>query len=288
MNDHSLMLTGMFIGALTVPVVVLFMRMTRVVVHDGEALVITRFGKLAATLTTPGWHWLPDRLAPYLQVHRVSLKRDFLPFEGIRVTDKNGTTVVVEIFLELRVVDPVKALFAVDDRHAALKNLIAHAVAALLAERAWRDILSDRDGLSTELRSELADELERWGVRLEHVAIRDLALLPDVSAQVFRTVAARLMRAKARVEEDGRQRVALLEAQTSEQVATLVADARGQYPAAVGRAYSVLRKRPGVFEAYRALYELSLVRPNRTVAFRGFNGTLNEIDAAEMAAGGTS
>jgi regulator of protease activity HflC (stomatin/prohibitin superfamily) len=178
-------------------------------------------------------------------------------------------------------VDPVKALFAVEDRETALKNIIAHAVAALLAERTWQGILSDRDGLSVELGNEISNELQRWGVKLERVAIRDLALLPDVSAQVFHTVSARLMRAKARVEEDGRQKVALLDATTSEKVATMVADARGQYPAAVGRAYAQLRKRPEVFEAYRELYELSLLRPARTVAFRGFEN-LKEIDAAML------
>ena len=38
-----------------------------------------------------------------------------------------------------------------------------------------------------------------------------------------------------------------------------------------------------MFAAYKELYELSLVRPQRTVAFRGFgNGALKEADAAML------
>jgi hypothetical protein len=98
---------------------------------------------------------------------------------------------------------------------------------------------------------------------------------------MFETIAARLERAKAHVDEVGRLRVAQLEADTSMRVADLVAEAKGQYPAAVGRAFSDMKKKPTVFEAYNALYGLSLVRPHRTVTFRGFDdGELRAVDAA--------
>lgn len=112
---------------------------------------------------------------------------------------------------------------------------------------------------------------------------RNVSLLPDVSRQVFQTVAARLERAKAHVEELGRLTCAELEAATQVRVAELVAEAKGQYPAAVGRALARIGQRPPVLAAYNELHALSLVRPHRTVTFRGFSADeLRAVDAAMM------
>ncbi len=60
-----------------------------------------------------------------------------------------------------------------------------------------------------------------------------------------------------------------------------MAQARGQYPAAVGRAFARVKAKPAIFEAYNELYELSFMRPHRTVTFRGFGeGELRAADAA--------
>lgn len=98
---------------------------------------------------------------------------------------------------------------------------------------------------------------------------------------MFETIAARLERTKAHVEEVGRLNVAQLEAETAARVADLVAEAKGQYPLAVGRGLASLRGNDAVFRAYNELYELSLVRPHRTVTFRGFGD--GELKAAEAA-----
>jgi hypothetical protein len=86
------------------------------------------------------------------------------------------------------------------------------------------------------------------------------------------------------VEEEGRLKVAQLEANTAEKVAGLVAEAKGQYPLSIGRAFSALSLSPDVYSAYQELYELSLVRPHRTVAFSGFSKSdVREIDALLVA-----
>jgi len=156
----------------------------------------------------------------------------------------------------------------------------------LLGSREFQDILTDHSELGRLLEAEIAEETERWGVRVELVFLRDLSLLPDVARQVFASVAARLELAKAHIEEEGRQSVSLLEAQTAAKVAARIADAKGQYPAAVGRALDGLAKVPPVLAAYEELYELSLVRPHRTVVFQGFEpGEVRAMDAAMVAPG---
>lgn len=133
--------------------------------------------------------------------------------------------------------------------------------------------------LGEQVRQELLPEANRWGIDVERVLVSHVQLLPEVSRQFFVAVAARLDRARADIDEMGRLKVARLEAETSVQVASLVAEAKVQYPLAVSRSFEKLGEQPVVLEAYQELYELSLLRPHRTFAFRGFED--KEMRAAD-------
>jgi len=190
---------------------------------------------------------------------------------------------MVDLWLEFRIEDPAKALFGVADWDRALQNLVSHAATSILGNREFSQILSDRTELGERLQQDISDETARWGLKIERVFIRNVKLLPEVSRQIFGTIAARLERAKAALDENGRLAAAQLEADTGVKVAALVAEAKAQYPLAVGRAFSALREQPEVLKAYQELYELSLLRPHRTVAFRGFEGeAMRAVDAAML------
>jgi hypothetical protein len=70
-------------------------------VEDGEAVLVTRFGKLVSTLKEPGLHFLAGRAFPWVGMHVVSLKRDFRHFQDVHVNDSRGTTVIVDLWLVL-------------------------------------------------------------------------------------------------------------------------------------------------------------------------------------------
>jgi len=252
MNQDAWLVGGFFLGVVSLPLLVLLLRAVHLEVHDGEAMLVTRFGKLYQTIMQPGWHWLFQRVFPWYGTSRVSLRRDFRS---------------------------AKAVYSVEDWDASLRNVVTHAVIAILSNRDFKQVLRDRTELNDLLQKEIAADTERWGLKIEQVYIKDVSLLPEVAQQIFHSVAARLERAKASLEEEGRQRVALLHAETSAQVSTLVAEARSQNALAVGRALESLRAQPEVHAAYTELYELSLVHPHRTVSFRGFDD-LRAADAA--------
>lgn len=283
MSDNNLFVSGILLGLAVIPLVALLLRAFRVEVEDGETILVTKFGKLTANLDRPGWHWMVDRLMPWTKLYRVSLRSDFRDFPSICINDSRGTTVVVDVWLEFRVVDAVKTTFEIADWNHSLKNLVSHAVITILGNREFKHILADRTELGEMLKRDIGAETARWGIQVELAFIKNISLLPEVSQQLFHAVAARLERAKADIEERGRQEVAMLYAQTSAKIATLVGEAKGQYPAAVGRAYSSLKQNAQVFEAYRELYELSMMRPGQTVAFKDFvDGEMRPIEAAML------
>jgi regulator of protease activity HflC (stomatin/prohibitin superfamily) len=273
------------LGLATLPIVYLLLRAVTIAVEDEEAVVVTSFGKLVKVLREPGLHLHLQSAMPWTEKQRVSLRRDFRHFKNVHVNDANGTTVIVDLWLEFRIKDPYRAIFTVADWNRSLHNLVAHAATSILGSREFQQILNDRTELGSRLQSDISHETERWGLEIENVFIRNVSVLPEVSRRMFETIAARLVRAKAHLDEIGRLQVAHLEAETAMRVAELVAEAKGQYPAAIGRAFTQLEKKPRVFHAYNELYDLSLLRPERTVSFRGFEGELRATDAAMIVPG---
>jgi regulator of protease activity HflC (stomatin/prohibitin superfamily) len=281
MNGSMLWLVVGAAGTLaaTFVAVRLFMLLTTRVA-EGEAVVITRFGKLHEVLRKPGLHLHASRLFPWEKETHVSLRRDFRHVRDVHVNDTRGTTLVVDLWVELEVIDPEKALFAVADWDHALTNLVVHAATSILGAREFEHILTDRTELADTLKHEVETECSRWGVRIVNVFLRKVSVLPDVASQLYAAVAARLERARAAVDEEARLAVAKLDADTSVAIARLVAEAKGQYPEAVGRSLSRLGKTPDLLAAYNELYRLSLVRPHRTISFRGFgDGEIRAVDA---------
>lgn len=275
------LIAGIAVGLALLPVLAFVIQQFAVQVGESEAVLVTSFGRHTQTLQEPGWHWLPTRLAPWVGMHRVSLRRDSQTLERIHINDARGTSVMLDLWMEVRVVDPVRATFSVVDWDKQLHDLVIHATGALLGNRDFADILSDRMELGKQLCEELAPETSRWGIAIEQVYLQQVTLLPEVSRQMLDSIAARLERAKADIEEDGRQRVALLDAETGRKCAHLVAEAKAQYPLAVGRALAKMDATPEVRTAYQELYGLSQLRPHRTVAFSGFApGEFRAVDAA--------
>ena len=259
-------------------------------VEDEQVVLVTRFGKHVSTLNRPGLYWLPERSAPWARLIRVSTARDFRHFVNVHVNDSKGTSVMVDLWLELRIEDPVKATFAVADWDRALCNLVSHATTSILGNREFDEILRCRVELGALLQDEIGVDCERWGIRVEQAYLQSLGLRPEVERQILASVSARLERAKAELEENGRLAAALLEAETGARLAELVAAAKGQYPEAIGKAYQSMATRPRVRVAYDQLYGLSQRRPQRTIAFVGFSH-LRPADAMmvphqELAEGG--
>lgn len=278
-----MLLGGIVLGHFAIPLIAWIARAVIIEVEDEHAVLITRFGAHVETLRAPGAHLRVEKLLPWVKTHPVSLAKDFRVFTNVHVNDARGTTVLVDLWVELRVVDPAKALFAVEDWNHAIQSLITYAATAILNQRDFQGILHDRTELGEALLREVAPESERWGVSVDRAFLRNVSLLPEVARHMFQTVGARIERAKALVEEQGHVAAARIEADAELKCAELIAQAKAQYPLAIGRALASLREEPAVFDAYQALYGIAQLRAARTVSFMGFDeGAPRAIDAAML------
>lgn len=280
---ESTLLYGFILGAGIVPVGWILKILMSVEVASETSAVITKFGVVTRVIDEPGFHWLFDKILPWVRVVSVSKQMDFREYRGISVNDSRGTTIIVDLWAEFKITDPRKALFQVENWEESFQSLLFHSATSILGTREFKDILANRTELGNLIREDICDETARWGVDIDMVYVSKLSLLPEVSSQMYQAVSAQLSQAKMWIEENGRIRVAMLQAGTEAEVASLVAEAKAQYPLAVSKAYQEVGGEPEVLNAYKELHRLSLIHPQRAIAFRGFGAKeITALDAAML------
>src|SRR4051812_21594006 len=83
-------------------------------VPEGHHVLILRFGQLVRQRKQSGLTFCPHFL-PWIQVITVSLQRDFRQYSHVNINDSRGTSLKVTFWVELKVLDPVKAVFQVEN-----------------------------------------------------------------------------------------------------------------------------------------------------------------------------
>lgn len=270
---------GLICGLSLLPIIGLIIHWFSVEVKDETAVILSSFGKLKRTIREPGLHFWLAKILPWSKAYAVSLKRDFRQYEQIHVNDCQGTTIIIDLWIEFSIRSPEKALFQVENWEKSLQSILTCSATSILGSLEFSKILSNRSELGKTLKDDIKMEISRWGLEIDLVFISKLSVLPEVSQQLFDAVAARLEKAKADIEEAGRLESQLLEAETQADVAALEAEAKGQYSLSIGKAYSKLASNQEVLAAYQELYELSIMKPQRTIAFQGFSS--HELTAIE-------
>lgn len=254
-----------------------------VAVPENKTAVILHFGKVSQVREKPGLLWLAARRMPWCEIKMISRARDYRAYDDIHSNDEAGTYVRVDAWVELRVVDPVKSLFAVGNLNDALRSVTYDAVAAALGARTFAEIVQNDAAIAASISGVIAKAAAPWGVEIEAFWLKNIHVRTELEDQLTQAIAARLELAKARLEEEGRLRIEDLEAQTQLDVAEKLAHAKGQYPEKVGAAYQKLGNHPEVLDAYQTLLRLGTYDASRTVVFDGFaSNDVRAMDAAMM------
>lgn len=257
-----------------------FCRRAAVVVYPMQRVLLTQFGACTEELKEPGLYFRPSLWIPGYSRIDVSAQLDFERVQDLHVTDRDGTTLRVDLWIEFQITDARQSVYAVESWRDALRNLLLHSLMASAGSRHFDQISSDRAGLAQEILAEARQQAAAWGLRVSQLWIQDIRLLPEIAKRFSDRVAAQLEMEKARLEEEGRTRVHLLQAATEKQIAELHAEARAMHPRAVGNAYRQLGKNPKALEAFETLYRLSMLPAGKVVSFLGFgDGAVRPLDA---------
>jgi len=140
-------------------------------VPQGEVWSVERFGAFTRLLQ-PGLNLIipyVDRIGRRLNVQEVVLD---IPEQAVITRD--NATVATDGIVYYRVMDPVKAAYAVQDLQQALTALAMTNIRAVVGEMDLDATLSGRDRINTALLSILDGATEPWGVKVSRVEIRKI------------------------------------------------------------------------------------------------------------------
>ncbi|WP_299066437.1 SPFH domain-containing protein, partial [Accumulibacter sp.] len=141
------------------------------IVPQGEEWIVQRLGKYCMTLL-PGLRFI----IPYVDIvsYKVTTKDIILDVQEQEVITRDNAVIVVNAIAFIKVTDPVKAVYGVQDYSEAIRNMIMTTLRSIVGDMELDQALSSRDTIKARLKAGVADEALDWGLTVKSVEIQDI------------------------------------------------------------------------------------------------------------------
>ncbi len=168
------------------------------VLPEYERAVIFRFGRLARGVlggNGPG----VVIIIPFVDdLQRVSLRTIAMDVPSQDVITKDNVTVKVNAVIYFRVVEPQKAIVAVEDYLYATSMIAQTTLRSVLGQSQLDDLLAKRDEINSQLQRIIDTQTEPWGIKVTAVEVKNV----DLPQEMQRAIAK-----QAEAERDRRSKV---------------------------------------------------------------------------------
>lgn len=184
--------------------------------------VVLRFGRLLPAVREPGLRVIVPFVDRMTKVPVQTVVMD-VPSQG--AITKDNVTLAVDAVVYFRVTDPAKAVVNVDNYLGAVSQVAQTSLRSVIGRVDLDTMLSDREQVNEELRAVIDTPTEEWGVSVDRVEIKDIALPEGMRRSMSR---------QAEAERDRRARVIAAEGEA--QASARLADAAremGETPGAL-------------------------------------------------------
>ncbi len=171
------------------------------IVQQYERAVVFRLGRVLTGSRAPGL----TLVVPYVdRVVKVNMQIITMSVPGQDGITKDNVTVRVDAVVYFRVVDPVKAVVNVQNYMFAVSQVAQTSLRAVIGRSDMDELLSDRDRINAELQRIIDEPTEGpWGVKIERVEIKDVALPESMKRSMSRQAEAERERRARVIAADG-------------------------------------------------------------------------------------
>jgi regulator of protease activity HflC (stomatin/prohibitin superfamily) len=157
--------------------------------------VVLRFGRLLPAVRQPGLRVI----VPFVdRMRKVPVQTTVLDVPSQNAITRDNVTIGVDAVVYFRVSDPVRAVVNVDDYLRATSQVAQTSMRSVIGRADLDTLLSDRDAINGELKAVIDAPTEEWGVSIDRVEIKDIALPEGMRRSMSR---------QAEAERDRRARV---------------------------------------------------------------------------------
>ena len=181
--------------------IVYFLFSTVKILREYERAVIFRLGRLAKALLNPGGTGNGPGLIVLLplldRMVKVSLRTVALNVPSQDVITRDNVSLKVDAVIYFRVLDPERALVAVEDYLFATSQIAQTTLRSVLGQSHLDELLAERDRINQRLQRIIDDHTDPWGIKVSAVEVKLIDLPPDMQrAMAKQAEAEREKRAK--------------------------------------------------------------------------------------------
>ena len=159
---------------------------------------------------------------------RIDLREQVYDFPSQSVITKDNVTTTINALLYFQIVDPVKAVYEIDNLPNAIEKLTQTTLRNIIGELELDETLTSRDTINSKLRAVLDDATNKWGVKVNRVELQDITPPESVrNAMEQQMQAERERRAKV-LEAKGAKEAAILKSEGEKEAQINKAEAEKQ------------------------------------------------------------
>jgi regulator of protease activity HflC (stomatin/prohibitin superfamily) len=193
------------------------------VLREYERAVVFRLGRLSKALLNPGGHGNGPGLILLIPVVdkmvKVSLRTVAMNVPSQDVITKDNVSLKVDAVIYFRVMDPERAVVAVEDYLFATSQIAQTTLRSVLGQSELDQLLSERDRINTMLQQIIDEHTGPWGIKVSTVEVKLIDLPQEMQrAMAKQAEAEREKRAKI-IHADGELQASEKLAQTARIIA---------------------------------------------------------------------
>jgi len=175
--------------------------------REYERAVIFRLGRSTRAILNPGGHGNGPGLillVPIIdKMVKVSLQTVALDVPPQDVITRDNVSIKVSAVIYFRVIDPEKAIVAVQDYLYATSQIAQTTLRSVLGQVELDDLLSARDKINQQLQRIIDEHTEPWGIKVATVEVKQIDLPQDMQRAMAKQAEAERERRAKVINADG-------------------------------------------------------------------------------------
>lgn len=147
------------------------LKFSLVIVPNHQSLIKERFGKFQKVLE-PGFHFLIpliDKIA-----YRLDMREQFFDVERQNCISRDNIQMSVDGLVYLKVMDPYKACYGIEDYVSASTNLAQTTMRSEIGKLSLDQTFSERESLNENIVKEIDNASDPWGIKVLRYEIKDI------------------------------------------------------------------------------------------------------------------
>src|SRR5918993_287931 len=260
----EVLLTLFLFGFIAIVLLIIAVKTTRIVPQATVMLVerLGRFDKIASSglnilipfLDRPrAYYWTNSR--PGLT--SIDLREQYIDLPPQPVITRDNVTIHVDSVVYWQVIDPVKAIYEMNDLVGGIVQLTITGMRSVMGEMDLDHTLSSRDAINSKLRIILDEATDKWGVKVTRVDVKNINPPEDVRITMEKQMTAERNRRALVLQAEGDKQAAITRAEGEKQASVTRSEGEKQSAilSAEGAAQARLRAAEAEAEAIQRIGE---------------------------------